>query len=92
MLIDQCSLVVYALLFMAVDKIKKHLLKLAHYTHLGPHFCHHHLVSGRMRATVNIFDFVRPYRCSLFYYPPEVSSMKYCCWGVFRKEYFRVVN
>ena len=25
-----------------------------------------------------------------FYYPPEVSSMKYCCWGVFRKEYFRL--
>ena len=23
-----------------------------------------------------------------FYYPPEVSSMKYCRLGVFRKEYF----
>ena len=23
------------------------------------------------------------------YYPPEVSSMKYCCLGVFRKEYSR---
>ena len=26
-----------------------------------------------------------------FYYPPEVSSMKYCCLGVFRKEYFRLL-
>ena len=26
------------------------------------------------------------------YYPPEVSSMKYCCLGVFRKEYFRLVT
>ena len=26
------------------------------------------------------------------YYPPEVSSMKYCCLGVFRKEYFRFVT
>ena len=26
------------------------------------------------------------------YYPPEVSSMKYCCLGVFRKEYFRLVS
>ena len=28
----------------------------------------------------------------LIYYPPEVSSMKYCCWGVFRKEYFQFVT
>ena len=27
-----------------------------------------------------------------FYYPPEVRSMKYCCLGVFRKEYFRLVT
>ena len=27
-----------------------------------------------------------------FYYPPEVSSMKYCCLGVFTKEYFRLVT
>ena len=27
----------------------------------------------------------------IIYYPPEVSSMKYCCLGVFRKEYFRLV-
>ena len=26
------------------------------------------------------------------YYPPEVSSMKYSCLGVFRKEYFRLVT
>ena len=26
------------------------------------------------------------------YYPPEVSSMKYCWLGVFRKEYFRLVT
>ena len=26
------------------------------------------------------------------YYPPEVSSMKYCHLGVFRKEYFRLVT
>ena len=26
------------------------------------------------------------------YYPPEVSSMKYCCLGIFRKEYFRCVT
>ena len=26
------------------------------------------------------------------YYPPEVSSMKYCCLGVFSKEYFRLVT
>ena len=26
------------------------------------------------------------------YYPPEVSSMKYCYLGVFRKEYFRLVT
>ena len=25
-----------------------------------------------------------------FYYPTEVSSMTYCCLGVFRKEYFRL--
>ena len=28
----------------------------------------------------------------LFYYPPEVCSMKYCCLGVFMKEYFRLVT
>ena len=28
----------------------------------------------------------------IIYYPPEVSSMKYCCLGVFRKEYFRLVS
>ena len=26
------------------------------------------------------------------YYPPELSSMRYCCLGVFRKEYFRLVT
>ena len=26
------------------------------------------------------------------YYIPDVSSMKYCCLGVFRKEYFRLVT
>ena len=26
------------------------------------------------------------------YYPPEVSSMTYCCLGVFWKEYFRLVR
>ena len=26
------------------------------------------------------------------YYPLEVNSMKYCCLGVFRKEYFRLVT
>ena len=26
------------------------------------------------------------------YYPPEVSSMKYCCLGEIRKEYFRLVT
>ena len=25
------------------------------------------------------------------YYPPEVSSMKYCCLGVFKKEYFKLI-
>ena len=25
----------------------------------------------------------------MFYYPPEEGSMKYCCLGVFQKEYFR---
>ena len=29
---------------------------------------------------------------SFIYYPPEVSSMKYCQLGVFRKEYFRLVT
>ena len=28
----------------------------------------------------------------LLYYPPEVSSMKYCCLGVFRKEYVRLAT
>ena len=28
----------------------------------------------------------------LIYYPPEVSSMKHCHLGVFRKEYFRLVT
>ena len=28
----------------------------------------------------------------IIYYPVEVSSMKYCCLGVFRKEYFRFVT
>ena len=27
-----------------------------------------------------------------FYYPPKVSTMKYCCLEVFRKEYFRLVT
>ena len=37
---------------------------------------------------------VYPVYCTFlrFYYPPEVSSMKYCCLGVFRKEYFRLVT
>ena len=26
------------------------------------------------------------------YYPLEVSSLKYCCLGVFRKEYFRLIT
>ena len=25
-------------------------------------------------------------------YPPEVSSMKYCRWGVFRQYYFRLIT
>ena len=29
---------------------------------------------------------------SQVYYPPEVSSMEYCCSGVFRKEYLRLVT
>ena len=29
---------------------------------------------------------------SWLYSLPEVSSMKYCCLRVFRKEYFRLVN
>ena len=29
---------------------------------------------------------------NLIYYPPGVRSMKYCCLGVFRKEYFRLVT
>ena len=29
---------------------------------------------------------------TMFYYPPEVCSMKYCCMGVFRKEYFRLLT
>ena len=33
-----------------------------------------------------------PLLCFLcHYYPPKVSSMKYCCLGVIRKEYFRLV-
>ena len=27
-----------------------------------------------------------------FYYPPGVSNMKYCCLGVFRKGYFRLIT
>ena len=27
-----------------------------------------------------------------FYYQPEVSIMKYCCLGLFSKEYFKVVT
>ena len=27
-----------------------------------------------------------------YHYPPDVSSMKYCCLGVFRKEYFRLIT
>ena len=26
------------------------------------------------------------------YYPTEASIMKYCCLGVFRKEYFRLIT
>ena len=26
------------------------------------------------------------------YYPPELSSIRYCCLGVFRKEYLRLVT
>ena len=28
----------------------------------------------------------------IIYYPPEVSSMKYCCLGIFRKEYLRLLT
>ena len=31
-------------------------------------------------------------RCTEIDYPPEVSSMKYCCLGVFREEYFRLTS
>ena len=30
--------------------------------------------------------------CLTILYPPEVSSIKYCCLKVFRKEYFRLVT
>ena len=33
-----------------------------------------------------------PYEKIVHYYPQEVSSMKYCCLGIFRKEYFRLVT
>ena len=29
---------------------------------------------------------------NIIYYPPEVSSMKYCTLGIYRKEYFRLVT
>ena len=35
---------------------------------------------------------IRRLRLEIYHYPPEVSSMKYCCWGVLRKEYLRLVT
>ena len=40
-------------------------------------------LKGRFKSFLKIF---------IFYYPPEVSSMKYCCFGLFRKEYYRLIT
>ena len=48
----------------------------------------------RKKAKLNILE-VRNMLFEVFfiiYYPPEVSSVKYCCLGVFRKEYFRLIT
>ena len=55
----------------------------------------HHIVGEVINIPIKIKDpdngihfiFILEY-----YYPPEVSSMKHCHLGVFRKEYFRLVN
>ena len=39
-----------------------------------------------------MITFVNDFICTSVYYPPEVSSMTYCCLGVLRKEYFRLVT
>ena len=51
--------------------------------------------SERLESYSSLSDVTNFRKClldSLIYYPPEVSSMKYCCLGVFRKEYFRLVT
>ena len=51
-----------------------------------------------LRVEVSIFDLESPNRSFAqrgFFsicYPPEVSSMKYCHLGIFRKEYFRLLT
>ena len=48
-----------------------------------------------IRSLVIVVTIPRPFHkqlsvCRQFCYPLEVSSMKYCCLGVFRKEYCRL--
>ena len=65
---------------------------------LGEHSGHLHLehrlsVLGVTAQHVGMTTYTsKPNQLSNIYYPPEVSSMKYCCLGVFRKEYFRLVT
>ena len=72
--------------------------KLLRSHHISSVYCHHghhrtdrFLVSelsvpdGTVKSQINALYIER------IYYPLDVSSMKYCCLRVFRKEYFRLV-
>ena len=51
-------------------------------SHLGINYGPHPSGFGRMNAAVNIFDFVCPYKCFLYYY-----TFFYAIWNIppFRK-------
>ena len=46
--------------------------------------------SGSIKERGGLYFF--PDDVAGFYYPPEVSSMKYCYLGVFWKKYFRLIT
>ena len=52
-----------------------------------------HLEPFRARQLIIIrIRIIWAMRLFCIYYPPEVSSMKYCCLGVIGKEYFRLAT
>ena len=53
----------------------------------GAHLCHRHDTRVGVQPVRDLWR-----RRVKIYYPPGVRSMKYCCLGVFRKEYFRLIT